>query len=308
MVSVIIPFYNRINYVKRAVESVINQSYSDWEIILIDDCSLDKLDIQYEFSKDHSSKINLITNKHNLGPGLSRQAGLDVAIGEYVCFLDSDDFYHPDFLLKTMQGLLLAPKAAGAYCITVSTNGRVNRSSDQPAKSIMPDLFIRNRPWATCSWLWRKTEIAVWTNLRTNEDWLFEFDTSIKNNNIIHIAEPLCVKDDDTGENTKDLIDTKTPEIHRNKVAVYAVRKIRSCYNNSDNNDIKKAIIKRLIFTSSRIIGLRQEREVMKNGILIIQHHLPLALLLLFLASTTFNSLLISGFYKRLLNRVHSSI
>jgi glycosyltransferase involved in cell wall biosynthesis len=308
MVSVIIPFYNRINYVKRAVESVINQSYFDWEIILIDDCSLDKLDIQYEFSIDHLSKIKLITNKQNLGPGLSRQAGLDVAIGEYVCFLDSDDFYHLDFLLKTMQGLLLAPKTVGAYCITVSTNGRVNRWSDHPANSIMPDLFIRNRPWETSSWLWRKAEIAVWTNLRTNEDWLFELDTAIKNNNIIHIPESLCIKDDDTGENTKDLINNKLPEIHRNIVARCAVKRLRIFSSYSNYRSIRKAVIRRLIFTSSRLIYLKEERKVAGNSLLLIRYHLPLAAFLLFLSLTTFKSVVIATFYKKVLNRLSKTV
>jgi glycosyltransferase involved in cell wall biosynthesis len=308
MVSIIIPFYNRVDYVKRAVESVINQSYADWEIILVDDCGTEKLDIQHSFGAEYLSKIKLISNEKNLGPGLSRQAGLDVAAGEFVCFLDSDDFYHQDFLLKTLRSLQLDPKASGAFCITTNLRSGDIRGSGQPANRIMPSLFSRKRPWATASWIWRKAEIAEWKHQRTNEDWLFEIDTSLKNNRITHVSEPLCFIDDDTGINTKDLIDTKTPEIHRNTVAVYTVNHLKSFSIYPEYNDIQKAIIKRLVFTSSRLINLKEEGEVWKNGLLIIRYNLPLALLLLLLSATTFNSTSIAGFYKRVLNRIHNVI
>jgi glycosyltransferase involved in cell wall biosynthesis len=229
-----------------------------------------------------------------------------MAIGEYVCFLDSDDFYHRDFLLRTLNKLLLSPESAGVFCTTVSTKGGINRGSDQTASNIMPNLFLRNRPWSTSSWLWRKSEISEWKQLRTNEDWMFEIDTASINNSIVHIAEPLCIKDDDTGENTKDLVDYKTPEIHRDTVAKYALNKLNSYSNHQFYDRIKKAVIKRLVFTSSRLILLKEEREVRKNGLLIIRHNLPLALLLLLLSVTTFNSISIAGFYKRLLNRIHN--
>ena len=307
MVSIIIPFFNRIDYVKRAVESVIKQSYSDWEIILVDDCGTEKLDIQHSFGAEYLSKIKLVSNEQNLGPGLSRQAGVGAAAGEFVCFLDSDDFYHQDFLSKTLSGLTSSPEAAGAFCITTSTTGGVNRGSDQPATSIMPDLFLRNRPWETSSWIWRKTEIAVWKHLRTNEDWLFEIDTASNNNKIVHVAEPLCTKDDDTGENTKDIIDHKTPEIHRNIVALYAINRLGSFSGHSNYKSIRKAVIRRLVFTSSRLINLNEEGKVTENSLVLFRHHPPLAILLFVLSMTTFNSDIITAFYKRILNRVYNA-
>ncbi len=95
-VSVIIPVYNVEKYLRECLDSVINQTLGDIEIICINDCSPDNsLDILKEYaSKD--ARINIINFSENRGPGVARNAALDIAQGEYIMFLDPDDWYELD--------------------------------------------------------------------------------------------------------------------------------------------------------------------------------------------------------------------
>jgi len=108
-VSVIIPVYNSENYLEQAIESVLKQDLNNIEIILIDDGSIDKsLDICYRYSNKHNN-INVIHQK-NLGPGAARNKGIEIATGEYVTFLDSDDLI-PKNTFKKVYSILKETEA-----------------------------------------------------------------------------------------------------------------------------------------------------------------------------------------------------
>ena len=102
MISVIVPVYNVEDYLHVCINSILNQTYQDFEIICIDDASTDSsLEILEYFSlKD--SRVKVLKNDSNKGPGYSRNRGLDVAKGKYVSFLDADDW----FSLNTFEVLI----------------------------------------------------------------------------------------------------------------------------------------------------------------------------------------------------------
>ena len=92
LISVIIPIYNVSEYLPKCLESVLNQSYKDIEIICIEDCSTDNSrEILAQYQKK-DSRIKIIENNTNIGVGLSRNKGLNLAKGEYIHFLDPDDW------------------------------------------------------------------------------------------------------------------------------------------------------------------------------------------------------------------------
>ncbi|MDY3694521.1 MAG: glycosyltransferase family 2 protein [Proteus mirabilis] len=98
LVSVVIPAYNAQDYLERAVNSVLNQSYNNIEIIIINDGSSDNtLNIIEKLSRTYKEIIFL--SHENQGISKTRNRGIEVAKGEYICFLDSDDTYEPEFLL-----------------------------------------------------------------------------------------------------------------------------------------------------------------------------------------------------------------
>ena len=90
-ISVIIPVYNNEKYLKECLDSVCHQTLTDIEIICINDGSSDgSLNILNEYSKD--DRI-IVIDQTNQGPAIARNRGLDIAKGEYIGFLDSDDIY-----------------------------------------------------------------------------------------------------------------------------------------------------------------------------------------------------------------------
>ncbi|WP_086253206.1 glycosyltransferase family 2 protein [Campylobacter sp. P091] len=91
-VSIIIPVYNVEKYISQCLDSAINQSLKDIEIIIVDDCGSDKsMDIAQEYAKN-DSRIKIIKNSQNMGLFLTRCEGIKSATGEYILNLDSDDF------------------------------------------------------------------------------------------------------------------------------------------------------------------------------------------------------------------------
>lgn len=102
LVSVIIPVYNVENYFKRCMESVLNQSYHNLEIILVDDGSTDNSGRLCDEYKKKDDRIKVI-HKDNEGLGITRNRGLEKATGKYVTFIDSDDFIPSNSILGMVQ-------------------------------------------------------------------------------------------------------------------------------------------------------------------------------------------------------------
>lgn len=97
-ISVIIPVYNAEKYLNACLNSLLNQTYLNFEVICIDDASTDSsMEILEYFSKK-DLRIKIIRNKTNNGPGYSRNQGLNIAKGKYISFLDSDDWLNYDAL------------------------------------------------------------------------------------------------------------------------------------------------------------------------------------------------------------------
>lgn len=93
--SVVIPLYNKEHYIVNTIQSVLNQTFQDYELIVVDDGSKDN---SYEVAKTvHSERINLI-HQENQGVAVARNTGVENANGEYIAFLDADDCWYPNYL------------------------------------------------------------------------------------------------------------------------------------------------------------------------------------------------------------------
>lgn len=110
--SVIIPLYNKAPYVRKTVESVIVQTYVDWELIIVDDCSTDGGgDVVANIT---DSRIRLIRLEKNGGVGAARNRGVSESTSPFICFLDADDWWEPTFL-EEMARLIAEFPDAGIY-------------------------------------------------------------------------------------------------------------------------------------------------------------------------------------------------
>ena len=114
-VSVIIPVFNNAHCVSTALDSIINQEGIIKEILVVDDGSDDNLD---EVIKGYSDKVTFI-RQDNHGPAAARNAGLLAATGDYIAFLDADDFWEPTFLTETTSFL-----QNNSECVAVNTGSR----------------------------------------------------------------------------------------------------------------------------------------------------------------------------------------
>ncbi len=241
MISVIIPVFNRHQYADRAVQSVIDQTYEDWELFIIDDNS----DTPYQLPKCCSlakQKIAILRNDKNLGPGLSRQKGLDLALGEFVCFLDSDDYWKTNFLFESIKTHSDNPGICASYCQSEMTDGTLRRRNE--VKDAVDDIFYGVvsgvRPWATCAIMWKKKYVAKWNPIRTNQDALFELESSCYNPIIKFIPKVLCVIDKNTGANADNLVSKLNGNLNHTKVLLHSVKLIKR-YNGQRRAEIKRA-------------------------------------------------------------------
>jgi len=102
MISIIMPSYNAEQFLENTLNSVVNQTFTDWELIIIDDCSSDN---SVEFLQNYISQkkqITLLQLKTNSGPAVARNRGIEYARGKYIAFLDADDYWHKQKLEKQL--------------------------------------------------------------------------------------------------------------------------------------------------------------------------------------------------------------
>lgn len=102
LVTIITPSYNTASYIAETIQSVLNQTYKSWELIIVDDCSTDDTDqVVQQFLDD--KRIRYIKNRANSGAAVSRNRALREAKGRWIAFLDSDDLWMPNKLEKQIR-------------------------------------------------------------------------------------------------------------------------------------------------------------------------------------------------------------
>lgn len=143
-ISVIIPTYNRSKFISEAIESVINQSYPDWELIVVDDFSTDNTEeiVTNFILRDDSSRIKYIKNERKKGVSGARNTGIKYSKEKYIAFLDSDDFWDKDNL-KLKAEILNSNQSVDALISDCSFFGEVEKYciSEFYIKELFHDKF-----------------------------------------------------------------------------------------------------------------------------------------------------------------------
>lgn len=98
LVSIIMPSYNTAKYIAETIQSVIDQTYTTWELIIVDDCSTDNTDDVVAAFLNKEQRIRYLKNKKNCGAAISRNRAVREAKGKWIAFLDSDDIWMPEKL------------------------------------------------------------------------------------------------------------------------------------------------------------------------------------------------------------------
>ncbi|MDD6616206.1 MAG: sugar transferase [Lachnospiraceae bacterium] len=110
-ISIVIPAYNCEKYLKEAVGSVLAQTWQDWELLILDDCSKDATFSEMQKLAEKDERIRIFQNPCNMGAAATRNRGVALAAGEWIAFLDGDDLWAPEKLEKQMAVLERIPDA-----------------------------------------------------------------------------------------------------------------------------------------------------------------------------------------------------
>ncbi|MCQ2323823.1 MAG: glycosyltransferase [Paludibacteraceae bacterium] len=115
MINIIVPIYNEASYLRKCLDSLLAQTITDWEAILVDDCSKDNsAEIAAEYVKK-DARFQLIQQEVNNGQSVARNIGLEMAKGEYVAFLDADDYLDCDYLERHIKAIGNADYVQSGY-------------------------------------------------------------------------------------------------------------------------------------------------------------------------------------------------
>jgi glycosyltransferase involved in cell wall biosynthesis len=259
-VSVILPTYNRAHIIEKAIQSVLKQTYQDFEIIIIDDGSKDDTEKIIRGFQEKDNRIKYIRFEENKGAAAARNAGINMSKGEYITFQDSDDEWVIDKLEKQMKVIETSSENIVVYC------GFWRIDGDE--KTYIPDINISNREGNIHKELLKRNFIGTPSilllkknlekigmfdeNLSRLQDWDLAIRLS-KYYNFKLIDEPLYISyvlSDSISANYEALIIAMQIILAKYQDEIYKDHKIIKAWSikfNSiakyllDNNDIKKA-------------------------------------------------------------------
>lgn len=231
-VSVIVPIYNTEKFLKKCIESILNQALQEIEIILINDGSTDNSHtICFEYAKKYSEKIKYINNK-NIGCSATRNLGIELAQGEYIAFVDSDDYIE-----KEMYEEMYIKSQKTASDIVICGFRYIYEKEKEVfiPKKEYSYLDIKNKP----SYVWNK---------------LFKKELLIKNNIIFSLESHYC---EDFVFSFENLISTEKISSLENVMYNYVLHGNNSIYNFNKKLDTK--------ISFSKVYNYLKEKNMLKN-------------------------------------------
>ena len=175
-ISIIIPTYNRADFLPKTITSILNQTYQEWEAIIVDDASIDNTEEIVKGYQD--SRIQYVSHKYNLGISAARNTGIKNSKGKYIALLDSDDEWLPEKLSCQMKIFQKEDLKCGVVCTSayIVKDGKISSCKALPNRldSIYEKLIFKNIIWCS-SVLIRKEcfeKLGLFDeHLKSCEDW-----------------------------------------------------------------------------------------------------------------------------------------
>ncbi|CAN1549978.1 WcaA Glycosyltransferases involved in cell wall biogenesis [Flavobacteriaceae bacterium] len=131
LVSIITPTFNSEKFIAETIQSVQSQTYENWEMIIVDDCSSDETFLIISNFSKNDNRIKIHQLKNNFGAGVARNEGVNLATGRFISFLDSDDLWKPSKLKKQVEFLI-----SNNLPFTFSFYERINEDGKQLNKIV----------------------------------------------------------------------------------------------------------------------------------------------------------------------------
>ena len=173
LVSIIIPYYKKKNYIKKTINSILRQTYKKFEIIIINDEPGELSKNILSFLKKKDSRIKTINNLKNIGAGESRNKGIKIAKGKYIAFIDSDDLWKKNKLLKQIEFMHKKNIEISHTSYEIIDNNSVIKGTRQ-AKIMNYKKLIKSCDIGLSTVILKKSliENLRFPNLKTKEDYV----------------------------------------------------------------------------------------------------------------------------------------
>lgn len=146
LVSIITPLHESEDFIKETVESVLAQSYTKWEMIIVDDCSKDEGASLVKSFMAKDARIKYLKNKTNSGPAVTRNTAIEAANGRFIAFLDSDDVWYPEKLESQLKFM----EDHGA-CLSFTAYHKITEKGEVIGKRDVPPEVSYRDLLKTCS-------------------------------------------------------------------------------------------------------------------------------------------------------------
>ena len=194
MVSIITPVYNCEEFLEECIQSVLNQTLKDWELILVDDCSTDSSSIIINKYVALDSRIKLYSLNKNVGAGIARNKGIEISRERFIAFLDSDDYWHRN-KLKLQIEYMIQENIDFSYTnfFELDKEDKVSKIILTP-KSVNSFSLLFNNYIKTLTAIYDTKRIGkiYMPNYRKRQDWGLWFNLLNKTNKAYRFTEPLA--------------------------------------------------------------------------------------------------------------------
>ena len=214
-ISIIVPVYNAENYLNRCIDSILSQTFTEFECILVNDCSSDNsLAICKKYEK-HDERIKVIHNEKNIGSSLSRKTGLDKATGEYIQFVDSDDWIESDMIEKMYEKAISdnADMVICGYFFEKNNNTKIieQNINEKKKESIIKDIISRRlKAFVWNKFVKRETFLLVnFPQYNNSEDYFITIQNIYNSKHITTYSLPLyhyCFNEQSLSNNNDRLV------------------------------------------------------------------------------------------------------
>ena len=193
LISIIIPYFKKKEFFEKTIHSVLNQTYSNFEIFIVyDDENKGDLDFVKKIS-ELDSRINLIVNNQNLGAGQSRNKGIKHSNGEYIAFIDADDLWHQDKLLMQIEFM-----QSNNYYITHTSYDIINEKEDKissrKVKTLTYDQLLKSCDIGLSTVILKKNLLdgdILFPELKTKEDYVLWLKITREGQKIVALDKTL---------------------------------------------------------------------------------------------------------------------
>ena len=175
LVSIITPSFNSERFITETIQSVLNQTYKNWEMIIVDDCSTDKTEEIIHHFMEEDSRIHFVKLNKNSGAGVARNSGLQIARGRFIAFLDSDDVWKAH-KLETQLAFMKDKNQP----FTFSYYDCIDEDSNSLHRSVQAPFPLRYKQLFFCNYVGNLTgiydtnyfgKIAI-SAIRKRQDWM----------------------------------------------------------------------------------------------------------------------------------------